>query len=184
MIGEWQENIAKHSDTNAFKALYLHMMPSLSRFAASFLKDTQAAEDVVADIFATLWNNRTSLGSVDNLKVYLYASVRNACLTYLEKRNRITFYAFDEMDVVLERLAAPGHHPEDQLISREMTDAIQAAVESMPPKCRMIFRLAREEKLRYKEIAAILNISVRTIDSQMAIAFQRIQRNIVPHLIR
>ncbi len=183
MIGAWQENIAKHSDANAFKALYLHMMPSLSRFATSFLKDGQAAEDVVADIFATLWNNRSSLEKIDNLKVYLYASVRNACMTYLQKRNRITFYAFDDMDVELERLVPPETHPEQQLITREMAEAIQAAVEKLPAKCRMIFRLAREEKLRYKEIATILNISVRTIDSQMAIAFQRIHQSIAQHLI-
>lgn len=183
MISTWQENIALNNDSNAFKALYLHLMPGLSKFAHSFLKDSLAAEDIVADIFAGLWGNRSELMKVDNLRVYLFASVRNACMNYLQRRDRITFYAFEDMDVLLEPLVTTTN-PEQQLIVGEMTQAMQEAIDKLPPKCRLIFKLAKEEKLKYKEIAAILSISVRTIDSQLAIAFQRIHAAVDSHLVK
>jgi RNA polymerase sigma-70 factor (family 1) len=183
MISTWQENIALNNDSNAFKALYLHLMPGLSKFAHSFLKDSLAAEDIVADIFAGLWSNRSELMKIDNLRVYLFASVRNACMNYLQRRDRISFYAFEEMDVLLEPLITTTD-PEQQLIIGEMTQAMQEAIDKLPPKCRLIFRLAKEEKLKYKEIAAILSISVRTIDSQLAIAFQRIHAAVDAHLVK
>lgn len=101
----------------------------------------------------------------------------------MQRRDRITFYAFEEMEVLLEPLEAP-QNPEQQLISLEITQAMQAAIDNLPPKCRLIFRLAKEEKLKYKEIAAILSISVRTIDSQLAIALQRIHNAVDTHLVK
>lgn len=182
MISTWQKNIALNNDSNAFKALYLHLMPGLSKFAHSFVKDALAAEDIVADIFAALWSNRAELLKIDNLRVYLFTSVRNACMNYLQKRDRITFYAFEEMEVLLEPLGTIN--PEQQLIAGEMTQAMQEAIDKLPPKCRLIFKLAKEERLKYKEIAAILSISVRTIDSQLAIAFQRIHAAVDAHLVK
>lgn len=183
MITTWQKNIALNNDSNAFKALYLHLMPGLSKFANSFVKDPLAAEDIVADLFAGLWSNRSNIMKIEQLKVYLFTSVRNACMNYLQRRDRITFYAFEEMEVLLEPLEAP-QNPEQQLISLEITQAMQAAIDNLPPKCRLIFRLAKEEKLKYKEIAAILSISVRTIDSQLAIALQRIHNAVDTHLVK
>ncbi|HEY9258779.1 RNA polymerase sigma-70 factor [Chitinophaga sp.] len=183
MINTWQENIALNNDSNAFKALYLHLMPGLSKFAQSFLKDSLAAEDIVADIFAGLWSNRSELMKIDNLRVYLFASVRNACMNYLQRRDRITFYAFEDMEVLLEPLVTTSN-PEQQLIMGEITQAMQEAIDKLPAKCRLIFKLAKEEKLKYKEIAAILSISVRTIDSQLAIAFQRIHAAVDSHLVK
>ncbi|PSL47820.1 RNA polymerase sigma-70 factor (ECF subfamily) [Chitinophaga niastensis] len=183
MIGTWQQHIALNNDSNAFEALYLHLMPGLSRFAISFVKDAAAAEDIVADIFAALWGNRNELLKIVNLKVYLFTSVRNACMNYLQKRDRITFYAFEDMEVVLEPLVTQAN-PEQQLIAGEMGRAMQLAIEKLPAKCKLIFKLAKEEKLKYKEIAVILNISVRTIDSQVAIALQRIHEAVVMHLVK
>lgn len=183
MIYTWQKDIAVNNDSNAFKALYLHLMPGLSKFAHSFIKDTLAAEDIVADIFASLWSNRSGLMKIENLRVYLFASVRNACMNYLQRRDRITFYAFEEMEVLMEPLVV-ATDPEQQLILGEMTLAMQDAIDKLPPKCKLIFRLAKEEKLKYKEIAAILSISVRTIDSQLAIALQRIHAAVDTHLVK
>lgn len=145
--------------------------------------DHSLAEDIVADTFVTLWKKRSTLQAIDNLRVYLYSCIRNASLNYIQHHQKRMFFPFDQLDVPLESYFDTSN-PEQQYISRELHDAAARAVEALPPKCRMIFRLAREEGLRYKEIASILNISVRTIDSQVAIALKRIHTAIAPYLVR
>ena len=183
MISAWQEKIALHDDAASFEQLYLHLSPELTRFAASFLPDLALAEDIVAETFVTLWKKRSTLQAIDNLRVYLYSCIRNAALNHIQHHQKRMFFPFDQLDVPLESYL-DASDPERQYISRELHDAAARAVEALPPKCRMIFRLAREEGLRYKEIASILNISVRTIDSQVAIALKRIHAAIAPYLVR
>lgn len=182
MIKEWQRSITVNNDENAFQSLYLHLAPSLIRFAESFLKqDKSLSEDIVAEIFASLWERRQTLQTIEHLKVYLFTCVRNAALNHLEKMERTSFYSFDELEVVLSPLIA-DRDPEKDMISEETMQAIQEAMDALPAKCRLIFRLAKEEGMRYKEIAAILNISVRTIDSQIAIALRKIHETLAPRL--
>jgi len=90
MITTWQKNIALNNDSNAFKSLCPHLMPGLSKFANSFVKDPLAVEDIVADLFAGLWSNRGNTMKIEQLKVYLFTNVRNACMNYLQRRDRIT----------------------------------------------------------------------------------------------
>ncbi|SIN94918.1 RNA polymerase sigma-70 factor [Chitinophaga niabensis] len=178
MIKEWQWSISVNNDESAFQSLYLHLAPSLIRFANSFLKQHKAlSEDIVAEIFAGLWERRQTLMSIEHLRVYLFTCVRNAALNHLEKMERTSFYSFDELEVVLSPLIA-DHDPEKNLFAGETMQAIQEAMDALPAKCRLIFRMAKEEGLRYKEIAAILNISVRTIDSQIAIALRKIHETL------
>lgn len=183
MISIWQEKIAVNNDAAAFERLYLHVAPELTRFACSFVKEPAIAEDIVAETFATLWKKRATLMEIENLRVYLFSSIRNASLNHLQQQQRTAFYSFDQLSVALGSYFSTAN-PEQQYITRELAAAVAQAVESLPPKCRMIFKLAREERLRYKEIAAILNISVRTIDSQVAIALRRIHTAIAPYLVK
>jgi RNA polymerase sigma-70 factor (family 1) len=184
MIDQWQQSIAVNNDEQAFQSLYLHLSPPLIRFAASFLKqDMEVSEDIVAEIFAGLWERRHTLQQVEYLKVYLFTCVRNAALDYLQKTERTSFYSFDELEVVLRPLIA-DHDPERKMISAETIQAIQMAMDALPAKCQLIFRMAKEEGMKYKDIAAILNISVKTIDSQIAIALRKIHKALAPHLVK
>ncbi|WP_126246264.1 RNA polymerase sigma-70 factor [Chitinophaga rhizosphaerae] len=183
MLSNWQEKIALHGDVASFEELYLHYSPELLRFGMSFLSDREMVEDIVAETFAGLWKKREKLAEIDNIRVYLYACIRNAALNHLQHQQKRMFFPFDQLNVELQPFFET-QDPERQCIDRELQAAVARAVDALPPKCRMIFRLAREEGLRYKEIAAILNISVRTIDSQVAIALKRIHAAISPYLVR
>ena len=181
MIKDWQRSISVNNDESAFQSLYLHLAPPLIRFANSFLKEDRAlSEDIVAEIFAGLWERRQTLMNIEHLKVYLFTCVRNAALNHLEKMERTSFYSFEELEVVLAPLIS-AQDPEKDMISGETMEAVQEAMNALPAKCRLIFRMAKEEGLRYKEIADILNISVRTIDSQIAIALRKIHESLALH---
>lgn len=158
-------------DEAAVALLYEHYFNRLCVFAQSFLKSKELAEEVVEDVFIRLWSNKNSVLHINNLSVYLYKAVKNGALNELEKQSCITSTDFLSSEYYLE---SGNTSPLEQLILSEMTQAMQVAIDSLPPRCRMIFKLIREDGLKYKEVSEILNISINTIDNQMAIAVRRI----------
>lgn len=158
-------------DEAAIELLYEHYFAKLCVFAQSYLKSKEIAEEVVEDVFIRLWSNKNSILQINNLSVYLYKAVKNGALNELEKISRTTSVDFLSTEFSLE---AGNSSPLEELILSEMTQSMQIAIDSLPPRCRMIFKLIREDGLKYKEVAEILNISINTIDNQMAIAIKRI----------
>lgn len=172
-IKEWQRRISLYDDELAYKELFLHCYPPLLKFAVSFVKVAEIAEEVVSDVFISLWERRRQLEEVNNLQVYLYVSVKNTALKYLFKQKKQVSITIDDLSV---EMASPHQNPEQQLLTTEMMERITAAIEGLPPRCKVIFKLIREDGLKYKEIAEILNISVKTIDNQLAVALAKIAR--------
>lgn len=143
----------------------------LKRFATSFVKDDELAEEVVMDVFLKLWEKRDKLQSIDNLTTYLFVSVRNTCHNFLRQEKKRFTDSLDNAEVELARYEAT---PEDDLISGEMLEKLNEVVDELPPKCKMVFKMLREEGLSRKETAKVLGISVNTVDNQIAIAVKRI----------
>ena len=159
-------------DQAAFRQIYGFYYKRLYHFAFAFVKMKEAAEEIAEDVFIRIWQQRTGLESIRNLKVYLYTATKNTALNYLSKKARENITEpFDHIHIAM---ISPGLSPEQILITGEMYKKVQEAVEALPPRCKMIFRLIREDNLKYKEVSEILNISVNTIDAQMAIAVKRI----------
>ena len=159
-------------DQAAFKLVYGSFYKRLYQFAFAIVKTREAAEEIVEDVFIRIWQKREDLSSVRNLRVYLYTATKNTALNYLSKKARESIAEpFDHINIGLDQSAVT---PEQILITAEMFKKIQEAIEALPPRCKMIFKLVREDGLKYKEIAEILNITVNTIDVQMAIAVKRI----------
>ncbi len=143
----------------------------LKHFAQSFIADEGLCEEVVMDVFLKLWEKRSSLEEIDNLTTYLFMAVRNTCYNYLRKEKK---RRFDSLDQVQVTLVPYERTPEDDFISQEMLDKLNQVVETLPPKCKMIFKLLREEGISRKDTAKVLNISANTVDNQVAIAVRKI----------
>lgn len=159
-------------DENAFTQVYLHFGKKLVHFAVSLIRSKQIAEELVEDVFVNLWAGRDRILQIENLTVYLYVSVKNKALNMLShKAKELVTAPFDDLDIAVDEFAAD---PYDLMITAEMMTRMQHAIESLPPRCKIIFKLIRENGLKYKEVAEILNISVNTIDVQMAIAVKKI----------
>jgi RNA polymerase sigma-70 factor (family 1) len=168
---ELLQRIAR-GDEMAFRQVYLHYFRRLYKFAYAIVKTREPAEDIVEDVFVHVWQLREGASAIRNLRVYLYTAAKNSALNYLSQKARQSIKEpFDHIHIGFE---GDGGTPEQILISAEIHRKIQTAVEALPPRCKMIFKLVREDGLRYKEIAEILNISVNTIDVQMAIAIKKI----------
>ncbi len=170
-IYELQQRIAEYEDESAYKKLFFHYFLSLKSFAYTIIKSKETAEEIVSDIFVEIWVKRKQLCAIEDLKMYLYSSVRNNCLRKLSQHKKNAVFPLDESVV---EFASPDPNAEVHLVSRELSYKIETAIEELPQRCKMIFKLAKEDKLKYKEIATLLNISIKTIDAQLATALKKI----------
>lgn len=166
-----QYRIAENDET-AFTELYLHFGNRLQQFASSLVRSKEISEELVEDVFVKIWANRKRITEIDNITVYLYVAIKNKALNILsQKAKELITAPFDYLDLPIDDFATDPH---DLMITAEMMNRIHQVVENLPPRCKMIFKLIREDGLKYKEVAEILNISVNTIDVQMAIAVKRL----------
>ena len=161
------------SDKQALEQLVDLYYNRLMGFAMPVVKSHDVAEEVVMDAFMKLWEQRSTLADVRNLETYMYVMVRNLSLNYLRKQ-KVSFFEVLEDDHLT--LARYEQTPEGTLITTEMLEQVNQAVDALPPKCKLIFKLLREDGVSRKEAAEILNISVKTIDNQIAIAVERIAK--------
>ena len=160
------------SNQSAFADLYNRFKKRLTIFSHSLIHSREIAEEVVEDVFISIWINRQKMPSIQNLPVYLYVSTKNKSLNALAKKaNDLITDPFDNLEI---EISSKSLNPHELLVSAEMINRMNAAIETLPPRCKMIFKLVREDGLKYKDVAEILNISVNTIDTQMAIAIKRI----------
>lgn len=170
-IEEIQHRIALYEDMKAYESLYQHMFGPLHRFSFSIVKSPEAAEEIVSDVFIKLWQIRNRLAEIRNLKVYLFTIAKNFSINYLHKNYKNVPYCIDEIDI--EPVVSLGN-PEEIFISSETIARIMRVIKELPPQCRLIFQLVKEEGMQYKEAAEILNISVHTVRNQLANAVKRI----------
>ncbi|HEY6503239.1 MAG TPA: RNA polymerase sigma-70 factor [Chitinophagaceae bacterium] len=158
-------------DQPAFRLLFDYFAARLTEFARAILKSKEAATEVVDDVLVKVWKNRETLPLVGNIRVYLYTATKNTALNYLSCRAReVITEPFDHISIQLQ----DDQSPEQQMITEEILRKIHTAVDDLPPRCKMIFKLVREDGLKYKEVAEILKISVNTVDAQMVIAVKKI----------
>ena len=139
------------------------------------IRDQEEAKDIVSDVFLKLCINRNRIHISQTTKGYLYQCVRNGCLNYLEHVKRIKQYALDESDT-LE--ACDENDPLAAMISAEELHTIEQVIDSLPPKCREIFVLARFDRLSYQEIADKLKISLNTVKKQIAVAKDKLRETL------
>lgn len=170
-IQELQKRIALYEDMKAYRELYYLLFDGLHRFSFSFVKSRETAEEIVSDVFIKVWQMRDRLTEIHNLRVYLYTVTKNFSINYIQRNYKNASLSIEEMDI--EPIIEPGN-PEELCISAETMRIIRQAIRELPPQCRLIFQLIKEDGLKYKEAAAVMNISVLTVRNQLAIAVRKI----------
>lgn len=170
------ERIALLGDREAFEKLFYYYYKRLKRFAMAIVKNSETAEEIASDVFVILWKNSSRLLEIENLNNYLYIAVRNLSLRQISKAQKVHTFSIDDLDFDL--IPSYEKNPEESLLNNEMIRHMEEAIEVLPSRCKTIYKLVKQDGLKYKEIATILNLSVRTIDAQMAIATRKISQSI------
>ena len=138
------------------------------------LKNKEVCEDIIQEVFVNIWNKRGNLDVKTSLKSYLYASVLYKVYGYFRKNSD---------NIHVELIEGFNTHiqysnPETKLIQEELLDKINEIVESLPKKCRLVFKLSRDRQLSHKEIALKLNISTKTIETHITKALKTIKSSL------
>lgn len=168
--------ISKENDVAAFKWLYSHYFPRLFRFCLAIVHTKESAEEIVDDVFLNLWEKRNHLHKIENPDVYLYVAIKNKSLDYLSKNHlRETV----DISTISNEYLIFNIDPEQLMITDEMKKKIHQIIDQLPPRCKHIFLLIREDGLKYKDVASILNLSVKTVEAQMAIAMKKLMTAIL-----
>lgn len=160
-------------DEQAFQTLFRKYYSGLCRFAHQFLNDKEQAEEAVQDMFVKIWEKRESLNIETSVKHYFFRSVRNHCLNQIQHEKIKKQYATRMLDSAQQEIATEQFFLEVGLIQR-----IEKSIDSLPPKRKEIFRLSREQGMKYKEIAETLNISIKTVEAQMGLALKHLREEL------
>lgn len=170
-ISELQHRLAAFEDPLAFKELFRRFQPALKKFAYSICHSQQEAEEAVDDVFLRVWQKRKTLDHIHNLRLYLYIATRNFSLNQLRLHRRNDALQLEDIKTDLEFM---GANPQELLLSRELEDQLREAVAALPPQCRTIFKLVKEDGLKQKEVAELLHLQPKTVENQIAIAVRKI----------
>ena len=157
----------RNSDKDALKDIFEAFYPSLCHYASHFLGDHDQSEEVVQDLFVRIWEKREHLAVSASLRSYLFRSVRNQCINLIMHEKVRQNHAKKIRDAIIEDAAE-----ENYFLEEERSEAIASAISALPDKRREIFLLSRQEGLKYQEIATRLQISVKTVETQMGLALR------------
>lgn len=162
----------KNDDSQrAFHRFYDLTYDRLFRIAYYFCKREEWAQEIVLDVFMSLWNQRITLPEVKNIEDYCFVLTKNAALNYISKESK---YTNNEQETVTESTET-SFSPEELFISEELFAIYVKALDRLPQRCREVFIHIREEKKSYEQTAKELNITVNTVSVQLQKAENRLK---------
>ena len=160
-------------DASAFDALFRNHYAALVGFTASIVRDVAAAEDVVQEVMLELWRRREQLPVADSVRGYLFRSARNRALNVLRHEEIVR-----QSEPLILAGTPDAVAPADDAGDDRLSAAIAAAVAALPAPVRECFVLSREQGLTYPEIAAALEISVKTVEARMGRALKELRERL------
>lgn len=160
-------------DEKAFEDLYRRMFPTLKKYAIYLVKDVEEAQLILNDVFIAIWKNKAY---IINERAYLFRAVKNGANNY-HKVARLNYQHIEveEVQQIIDLKADPFQTYE----LKDKTRMLYDLIDQMPERRRLIFYMYRIEGFSYKEIAALLDISVRTVEDHLVKGFQFLQERVL-----
>ncbi|MDR2968917.1 MAG: RNA polymerase sigma-70 factor [Tannerellaceae bacterium] len=171
-VSRWMNEIANFNSRVAFESLYYHYFDRLLRFVSLYVPILVEAEEIVLDTFTDIWSGRKKLLPVKNPDAYIYSITRNKAISFLRSQHKNMVPLNETM---IDLFIHVDTTPESDLISKENIRQLNGAINSLPYKCKMAFKMVREDKMKYKDVAIVLNISVKTVEAHIATATKKLR---------
>lgn len=173
--------VVANGDYYAFRELFTHHYRALCNYAMRVVVTREIAEEVVSDVFVKLWKNREQIEVHTSFQAYIYRAVRNQALDYLKLRVHRQ-YERESLDSVQWNMTHADHFsPAEEMSFNEFYNYVEGCINDLPRQCQLIFRLSREEGLRYRDIAERLAISIKTVETQMSRALKVLRERVPEH---
>lgn len=158
----------KHGDQTAFELLFHFYYPGLVLFSTQFTTDRNEAEEIVQDFFVRFWQRHDQISLTDSLKSFFFLSIKNSSLNFL-KHKKVEEKYIRKMTEMADRHLA---YDPDLYVDSELQEKVKQAIDLLPEKCREVFVMSRLRGMRNDDIAAELNISKRTVETQISKALK------------
>lgn len=162
-------------DRQMLERIFREHYRELVGFAYRYVESSSIAEDVVQDVFLALWRNRNAMADGSRIRAYLYRATYHKCLNAL-RHHRIERELSQPSRDESREIAADA-----RLIAEETAIAVRRAVDRLPERSRLMFRLSREEGLTYAEIAQVAGVSIKTVETQMGRALRSLREQLEPY---
>jgi RNA polymerase sigma-70 factor (ECF subfamily) len=163
-----------------FELLFRKYYVRLCGFASKFIANKAEAEEIVQEVFLNIWTKKDRLKLDDEIKPYLFKSVQNLCVNFIEHQKVVDSY-YSVIEVVYKNKSDDFDSYESVLYT-EFQARVDDAIGSLPEECRKVFRMSREDGLKYAEIADKLNLSVKTVETQMSRALSKLKIELKDYL--
>jgi len=160
----------KRADAVSFKALFDHFQQPIFNFLLYKLNDTATAEDLLQQVFMKLWENRRNLDENQSIKSYIYNIANNLALNHIRHEKVVLRFTKETNQDRFD-----NQSPQHELEFEETQQILIRAIDRLPDKVRTVFLMSRHDQLSYKEIAARLNISIKTVESHIVSALKQIR---------
>jgi RNA polymerase sigma-19 factor, ECF subfamily len=175
----WARGV-RAGDARVFDALVRELGPSLCAYVYRYVESREAAEELVQEVFANLWINRSQLVIRDSIRTYLYRAVTNRGLNAVRNAAAARRAAMRvERAHMGDADSAPELSPSEAEMQRsQLQEALREAVTALPERARLAFELVWERELTYAEAAAVMGVSVKTVDSNLARAVRALRKSL------
>lgn len=170
--GEWIKKI-QSGDKAAFESLFRTYYSDLHRFLWGYVKNSHIAEGLVQEVFVRVWENRQTLDPSEKIKPYLYRIARNLAIDHI--RHKKVVRKWEEEKKALHNFSSHKKGIDEKLHDKIMLRRVKKAIEDLPERRRLIFILSRYDRMSYKEIAQMLEISVNTVETQISRALKSLR---------
>ncbi len=161
----------KEGDIGAFEKLFRKYHIPLGYYATSITRDSDAAEDIIQDLFYMIWKERETISVLTSVNGYLYRAVRNRALQYCEQKANANKYKESVSTI-----------SQDSAEFNELEKIVAESMSKMPSRRAEIFKMHRFHNIKYKEIANKLSVSVKTVEAEMSKALKTIRKEIDIHI--
>jgi len=166
---------------NQFIGLYQTYHKRLCLFALKFIRNQESAEDIVQEIFISLWERGYAINFDDTLQMerYLFKSVFNNCITHLKRSKS----RHNHNEQVMLELMTTSADIDEHILSKELHEQIESIIQELPQKSKEIFRLSREEGLKNKEIASKLKLTEKSIEYHITKTLKHFKEKLIDYVI-
>jgi len=168
----------KSGDPDSFSDIFSVYYKDLVFFAYSFTREQYSAEDIVQDTFVKLWEDHEKLNVTVSLKSILLKAIQNKCIDWHRHRKIINNHS----SYIINNAPLYEYNTDNYLLRSEMEEMIEKALAQLPEKVREAYELHRFEGLKYQEIAAKLNVSIRTVEVRISKALELLRKSLIDFL--
>lgn len=168
----------RRSDESAFKELFNYYYPRLLNYSFVIIKNHESAEDIVLEVLHSIWDQREKLNRIVRFESYLYVCTKNKTLNQIRENSKFLNVSFSKSHY---KEYITYQNPEIHYLTIELLKIVDKAILGLPEKTRLVYRLVKEDGLKYQEVADILGISVKTVNNQLVCAVKSVRESVTDY---